>query len=369
MDNSELIRKREEARRILRGETATSTQKTPEDAVASPPKKQPATPARTQAQQARTPQPQVQDQYREPTQATPAPTPSSVKQAVAAKTIPKNTSKLRSYNLKTFEHDTTVAIKQQQESLLSMKLAEQTKKQQATSVANTKSGHPFLLISFGVIGIFLIFSITFFYFRVIRTVQPIAPLVERQQNPTYLTYNQSIPILLEAKTELFRELQQQQQSNLPPQSITLLHTTNQNGDATFPTSLDLFTFLAFDTPSYLTRSLTNQALLGVYADTEQNYPFLTFKVASYERGFPGMLEWERSIIDNVAPLFGVPQNSRLIFRDSAVSGKNIRISVTNEDVPYIMYGFLDSTTITITTNPIAFKAVLDSYNSAPTVQK
>jgi hypothetical protein len=75
-------------------------------------------------------------------------------------------------------------------------------------------------------------------------------------------------------------------------------------DTVVPVSAKSFvTRLQTNAPSTLIRSLNDRMMLGIY-EYDGHEPFLIFRSDYYENTFSGMLDWERTMATDLAPLFG-----------------------------------------------------------------
>ena len=123
-------------------------------------------------------------------------------------------------------------------------------------------------------------------------------------------------------------------------------------------------------PSTLIRALDDRMTFGVHI-FDGNEPFLIFQIASYERSFAGMLEWEPFINEDLAPLFGPlfespslsPALRTTRFEDTIISNKEVRRVRDSSGKTVLMYSFIDSGTIVITTEEKTFEAILDRFTS------
>lgn len=134
--------------------------------------------------------------------------------------------------------------------------------------------------------------------------------------------------------------------------------------ATAPVSISanrLFIFADISAPEILTRSLEKPFMVGLWG--EENWgatPFVILKVSSYDTGFAGMLEWEKTLPDFFGSLFGSKMSNRTSatkFHDLVVLGKDARAI----DFPFggtIAYMFADENTIVITGSVKALETLL-----------
>ncbi len=125
----------------------------------------------------------------------------------------------------------------------------------------------------------------------------------------------------------------------------------------------LLGLIAPNAPDTLLRSFEpNQYLLGVHM-FDGTQPLLIVKVDSYEQAFSGMLEWERTMQQELAPYFTRTPHQRLnsttqaqqaallpgAFRDKVVANHDARVILNDTGDILLLWTFLDRNTLVITT--------------------
>jgi hypothetical protein len=143
-----------------------------------------------------------------------------------------------------------------------------------------------------------------------------------RQNNT-VTINESSPIVFAEKTDAidttgvkFDDIRNKftdERDNADEQLGTILgvvftkqaSTTDGKQVAVDITIDDLFRDLKLQAPSRLIRSLGNQYQTGIHI-FDGNQPFFIFKTTLYESAFSGMLDWEKTMTDDLGPLLRSP---------------------------------------------------------------
>lgn len=141
-----------------------------------------------------------------------------------------------------------------------------------------------------------------------------------------------------------------------------------------------FTELTPNIPPELVRSMRPDFLVGVHS-FDINQPFFIFTVDSYQSGYAGMLEWERTLRSDVSPLFDYspvfskPNNESLenttssivnsAFRDLIVENHDARVIKNTHGDIVLLWTFLDRTTVLITTNPNTVHEIITRLKKAP----
>ncbi len=122
-----------------------------------------------------------------------------------------------------------------------------------------------------------------------------------------------------------------------------------------------------------TRSLGTRMMLGLHA-FDRSQPFIVFTVSDYERAFSGMLEWERTLANDLDPLFA-PQSTLLpgttngasfpTFEDRVVRNVNARVLLREDGSTRIVYAFPRRDILIITTNESTLREVLTRLAQTP----
>lgn len=112
----------------------------------------------------------------------------------------------------------------------------------------------------------------------------------------------------------------------------------------------LFAFANISAPEILTRSLETPFMAGLLGEGGSSAaPFIILKVSGYDTSLAGMLEWEASLPNLIDTVFGTKTGvmGEGKFRDIVVAGKDSRILESASDTK-IIYAFTDPNTIVIT---------------------
>ena len=156
-------------------------------------------------------------------------------------------------------------------------------------------------------------------------------------------------------------------TTLSPGLVAQLVVTNKDLETDYesPTTVKEFmTSVAPGAPEKLLSALGTTYLLGMYA-RPQHEPFLIFKTVSYEQAFAGMLLWERTMVTDLSPLF--PQSSSTIptFVDRIVENHDARVLVDNAGTSYLLWTFVNRSTLIITTSEATLHEVILRLKETP----
>lgn len=159
--------------------------------------------------------------------------------------------------------------------------------------------------------------------------------------------------------ELAEEIKQGVSSGL----IKNLHFEESIGSETMAIHANrFFSFLNFPAPEILTRALENPFMVGIWG--EENWgatPFIILKVSGYDTGFAGMLAWEKYLPSAFDSIFGtnidMELKSKIKFYDIVVLNRDARIIETTSGKS-ISYVFANENTIVIAGSRSALEALV-----------
>lgn len=161
---------------------------------------------------------------------------------------------------------------------------------------------------------------------------------------------------------------------------------------------ELLSTLAPAIPDNLLRSVSLTYLLGVHS-FDENQPFLILQVDSYETAYAGMLAWERTMQDDLAPLFtrtpspviqnapapasaatstasttpaatSTPPVQAFVpagFTDQVVENHDARVILDKDGNILLLWTFLGRNTVVITTNEYTLREIISRLQNAPIV--
>ena len=138
-------------------------------------------------------------------------------------------------------------------------------------------------------------------------------------------------------------------------------------------------------PGSLVRNLADTMIFGVHELTK-NEPFFIFTATHYDITFKSMFEWESTIQDDLAPLFGTPIKTRQsvatttnatgttpvvttrppeLFEDIVIANTQTRgVRNTSGDV-VLIWAIPDETTLIVTTNETTMRTLLERMDARP----
>ncbi len=149
--------------------------------------------------------------------------------------------------------------------------------------------------------------------------------------------------------------------------------TGANGIA-IATSSDLFSSLGINLPTQVTLSLNGIYMLGTLV-SNPNHPFIILGVSSFENAFAGMLSWEKTMRSDFGGLINIDHpNEPLvattpeIFNDTTISNQDVREILDASSTPLLLYTFVGTTKLVITTDSSTMSAVVTGLNTTNTTR-
>jgi hypothetical protein len=146
------------------------------------------------------------------------------------------------------------------------------------------------------------------------------------------------------------------------------------------TANNFLSILKTGAPGALTRSLADKYLFGKYRDPNRanekgkDAIFLIFQVSDYSQAYASMLEWEKGMLEDLFPLFGIniPGGDKTFFerpwKDVIINNRDARVLYGDAGEGLLYYVFLNKNNFIITNNIDALREVMTRLmvkNSTP----
>lgn len=208
-----------------------------------------------------------------------------------------------------------------------------------------------------------IFSVFWVYYNKpvpwvkVDEVEVKAYVYSEYQREIFIDSESVIKLTNTIKTEL-------KNSTLPLGSILHFYLTKENknqkniiGKRVLQTK-ELLSLLNSRVSENFLRYLENDFMYGFYSSMDI-YPFLIFKIKSFDHSFPEMLAWEKNLVEDLRPLFveenpAIPttelRNSVFSFKDIVLNNLEARAVLDQEGKIVFVYSFVDEKTLVIATN-------------------
>ena len=330
----------------------------------------------------------------------PSQRPQGIPQAVPGAPVPPRTPTTNT--IRTMKIDAAEAVRTQNETLVSMTLAEEKKKaarreeiekKEASAVPGTKPapkpiGRVILVLGLVVVVTGIGFGI-YFVLPTLRTInlpsislpsfgttapgQPLktngtsrsvtlAPSLIPAQSEKRFTINKETP------EHLFSMVAVERTAGVTPGTIRNLYFAEEATDTACKTTIasispnKLLLLTDISAPAILARSLETPFMAGLYGEEgSQATPFFVFKVSGYDTGFAGMLAWEKDLPHFFDTVFGTKflatPSTSIKFHNTVISGHDVR-ALEGLPAGSIFYTFANLNTVIITGSRGALESLL-----------
>lgn len=262
--------------------------------------------------------------------------------------------------MRTYQGDIADAVKEKNESVTSISIAEKKRNDERGYVAPKINGDGGTGIVITLLSLILIGAGGFTtYVTFIKTKpQEQVIIVPKSTSLVSVSKESSITITGLQTTNLVSEIRKQSEilgvSVGSLGNIKLIKDDEKRIDPK-----EFFVLMGWRAPDIFIRSVKD-FMIGVYGKELGTESFIIFKTNSFETAFPGMLSWEKNLPQDV---LGLLNSTNGVFRDSFIKNRDVRIVQTNEEGGTLLYSFLDSKTVVITQSIEAFTAILNQFTT------
>jgi len=265
--------------------------------------------------------------------------------------------------LRTYTSDMADAIRTNEESVIKIALAEKNKRER-DSIYKKAEGSKFSKIAFLIAGVIFILSATLGTNYLIKLKKEKEIITQQPSNKinTFMSYDSysSIDITnIENIDQLSAIIRQNDISNSGLIKVLFL-TKNINGFSEIIKSKDFFSLIHSNIPSTLSRSMSDDYLIGRYLsgysldNEDQQDLFLIFKSNNYNQSYASMLEWEKIIFRDLYILYDkniTEKDSGILnrdWKDIIIDNRDARVLYNKDGLAVLYYMFLNKTYIIIT---------------------
>lgn len=281
--------------------------------------------------------------------------------------------------LRTYERDVAETIRNKNESVTSVKIAaevkkvEQIKKGEVTVERVERASKKGLIF---VISLVLILSglgiggLVFNFFA----NRP-APVVQEPLAIITTNTKQTLDITNKNPEEIIRLIQNLLEQTGTENNLSRIDLAeNISGDTKNISPQRFFELFAESAPSALGRALGTELVFG-FQTVGKNEPFIFTNISSFDNAYDGMIRFEQNIAKDFGPIFiksgTILTNSTSTtarFEDLVIRSKDTRVLKDAFGNVILIYSFLDTKTLVITTNETTFRELLTRFFSSQIVR-
>ena len=267
--------------------------------------------------------------------------------------------------IRTFQGDVAEALQRQQESLVSIQRAEHLKRgptgsSRDTTSINYKTRKESLLLILGSL-LLLILGTGGAWYAYSEFISKIStPIISTPANQ-FLSVNSEInlDIATSSRSDLINTLSSATLNNPDKELKHVVLRKVTEKDKTLLTTSEFLKILETKASGSLVRAFDPLFMFGAFGQSS----FLVIKLSSFENAYAGMLLWEKSLAEDIGPLFttapllkNIPPQS--VFTDITDRNKDIR-TLALEGEPVLLYSFFDNNMLIITDNIETLRTLID----------
>lgn len=284
--------------------------------------------------------------------------------------------------IRTYTSDMAEAIKTDEASVIKIALAEKRKKENQElieKVEGTKSEKIFWFIA-GIIFIFLTIFISIYSIEKKKEKNTPTPITQNIES--YISYDGHTYIDVAGyfdPDEIFNLIKTEADKKDITGKIKIFSLIKKIDGIISPlTTNDFFSLVKAETPPILIKSLDENFTIGGYypkqtidnlgSQQEKNNIFFVFKINDYNQVYAAILEWEKTMLEDLHNLFDIEineNNKNLIgkkWKDVVVNNRDIRVIYDFDESGLIYYTFVDKDYLIIsnnteTLNEISFRLI------------
>lgn len=234
---------------------------------------------------------------------------------------------IKPIHIRTYGSDAAEALQQKKASVVKIAVAEQKRKDEINEVPVQKKGTASKSIAVLLFSLILLGAggggLYYLYTEKIlgdQTIKPETSFIAQSlidadnQKEINISIDRDV---IQAVTD-YRE-----NTQAPVGSIEhIVFTEGTTTEHQVVTAQTFLTIINSHAPSSLLRSLKSEFMFGIYI-LSQSEPFLILKTDSFEQAFPGMLEWETRLREDINELFIPLKNSSQTIEETLIIEPNI----------------------------------------------
>ena len=258
----------------------------------------------------------------------------------------------RPIGLRTFSSDVAEAVKREQGSIIKVAVNEYERRQHEQENVSPTSKKNILFLTVGII--FLAGAAGLLFYTLLSRPKDNLPApAPAKSSIIYADFHTGLVIDRLTGSRLAERLRNQIALSGKSGTIEDIYLTENGGLVETERFLAL---LGAHTQPNLTRSLTNEFMVGSYKTTDSGHAFIVLQTRDFANTFAGMLDWEGRLWEDFYKIFGtetpgqVTDLARSDFEDLLIKNKNARALKRADKTIAILYIFLDEKNLLIADN-------------------
>lgn len=280
-------------------------------------------------------------------------------------------------SVRTFKSDAEEAIRYGNVSAAKISIAEQKKKisrEQNLPEGGGEESSPILgRIALALTILVVLAGAGGYYFMFMKGKERVVALPQQLRVETIVPYTKVSMLQLDGQTRPVESFAASIVSTTIDEGATHAFVPVPSGTTTMIASIDEM-LGETKAPNTLKRSLSPQYMLGAYAKGGKS-PFIILKNTYFQNAFAGMLDWEKSMKEDLISLIRISSpdettslSNQAAFEDSVISNVDARVLKNKAGQVILAYAFSDKDTLIIATRPDTLKIILDKLLAVRVVQ-
>jgi len=284
--------------------------------------------------------------------------------------------------IRTYQGDVSEALKNQNESLVSIRRAELVKegggnefapRRTPEEEAERKSMQKMILLVVGTILLLILGGIGAWYAYTSyksKSALPAVVVIPNQLISSELTADLKVSGL--ARDSFISAFDLEKNNEIKNNSVEQIQLKKVSTSTPLVTTEEFLNILNTKAPANLVRAFNPLFMLGLIGDTilasSTPHTFIIIKLDSFENAYAGMLSWEKNMADDLLPLFvsediysSFPSNT--LFQDITLQNKNARALKDEKGNTVLLYSFFDNNLLIITDNESSLRTILVRLNT------
>jgi len=167
------------------------------------------------------------------------------------------------------------------------------------------------------------------------------------------------------KTEIIKTIQETKEGPAVADSISNIYFTTEEEELgkRLATLDEVWLKTELNLPVDLTHFLTERHTFGVHHSSSAN-PFIILSTSSFVNTLDAMLRFEYQIVNQLLSLFGPFDTSNRDFKDRIIQNLDTRVIENQTGEVEVLYTFLNSNTLLITTNTTTLNKIVNIFRPA-----
>lgn len=296
---------------------------------------------------------------------------------------PKSEENSSLKQIRTYQGDVADALKNQSESLVSIRRAELVKqgggnefapRRTPEEEALRKSREKTLLLVLGTLILLVLGGIGIWYAYTSYKTKSALPVVVVIPNK-FISSEISIDLNISglARDSFLSTFNLERNKEIKSGNIEQIQLKRNSTSTPLINTEDFLNILNTKAPSSLVRAFDPLFMLGLIGDTSlassTPHTFLLIKLDSFENSYAGMLAWEKDLSNDFLSLFASDETisnipSDVPFQDITIQNKDARIIKDQNNNTILLYSFYDNNMLIITDNESSLRALIIRLNTS-----